>query len=371
MTDVSLMAWPTLAGLGAAFVGAVVAAWKARGHRIRRALVCVLALLLLVANVAAGFNRYFHYLPTVGSLLGERAAYETSRSGFRRAIHMAGTSHTAAAPAHGVVVLEDIPGAVSGFHARPAQVYLPPAWFAVPRPTLPVIELLHGVPGTPYDWTRAASADVTAERWAAAHGGVAPIIVMPDTNGGFTDDTECIDGPLGRAETYLTVDVPAFVVAHFGAATDRTMWAVAGASEGGYCALDLGLRHRDRYSMLMDFSGLDQPTHAGGLLKLFGRSPINVRDHSPLLILHNLPPGPPIAAWFEVGGADGGTMRAVQRAELAARQAGLETKLVLQPDAHHTWRVWRTAFEDALPWAVAHFDEAAKPVPKPAPASAR
>src|SRR5258708_2954178 len=93
---------------------------------------------------------------------------------------------------------------VSGFRARPAQVYLPPAWFARPRPRLPVVELLHGTPGMPEDWTRAGQADVTADRWAAGHRGVAPVIVMPDPNGGFMSDTECVDLPQARADTYLS-----------------------------------------------------------------------------------------------------------------------------------------------------------------------
>ena len=106
-------------------------------------------------------------------------------------------------PSHGAVILADIPGRSSGFHPRRAQVYLPPAWFTSPRPHLPVIELLHGTPGGPADWTRAADADVTAERWAAKHDGVAPIIVMPDVNGAFWADTECVNGTAGNATPYL------------------------------------------------------------------------------------------------------------------------------------------------------------------------
>ena len=101
-------------------------------------------------------------------------------------------------------------------------MYLPPAWFAHPRPALPVLELLHGTPGSPNDWTRGASIDVLVDRWAARHGGRAPIVIMPDVNGGFLADTECADGVAGNAETYLVVDVrcPMLIVT----GTTDTQW---------------------------------------------------------------------------------------------------------------------------------------------------
>src|SRR5205807_1757987 len=136
----------------------------------------------------------------------------------RRESHVVRAARTEPRPSpaprlqHGLVERVRIAGVVSGFRARSAQVYLPPAWFAVPRPALPVIELLHGTPGMPEDWTRAGLADVIADHWAALHGGWAPIIVMPDINGSFTADTECVDGREGRAETYVAVDVPMWVI---------------------------------------------------------------------------------------------------------------------------------------------------------------
>src|SRR6185503_810454 len=127
-----------------------------------------------------------------------------------------------------------------------------------PRPRLPVLELLHGTPGTPEDWTRAARADVTADRWASTHGGRAPILLLVDENGSFTADTECSNGIAGRAETYLTVDVPSWAVSALDAARSRRAWGVGGNSEGGYCALTLALRHPHLYSLFLDFSGLDR-----------------------------------------------------------------------------------------------------------------
>lgn len=55
--------------------------------------------------------------------------------------------------------------------------------------------LLHGTPGTPQDWIDGGQAAATADAYAAAHGGRAPILVMPDINGSIDADTECVDSP--------------------------------------------------------------------------------------------------------------------------------------------------------------------------------
>jgi S-formylglutathione hydrolase FrmB len=344
----SLVDPPFLAGLGALTASVVVAAAALRRRPLLRRLVAAAAAVLLLASTAAGVNAYFDYIPTVGALTGRRAADQATPAQVVRAIR------AVALPTHGLVERVDIPAPVSHFRARPAQVYLPPAWFASPRPALPVVELLHGTPGTPEDWTRAGQADLVADRWAATHGGVAPILLMPDVNGSFTADTECVDGPRGAAETYLSVDVPNWAEATLGAPADPGRWAVAGASEGGYCALVLALRHPERFGALADFAGLDRPTARGGVGRLFARSlRRELLSHSPYWLLAHPRPGRRPAAWFEVGGADGATTRAVVRAARAARRHGLVVEVRMLPHAHHTWRVFRRAFDDAFPWLVA------------------
>jgi S-formylglutathione hydrolase FrmB len=332
----SLVGRPFAVGFPVTVVVALVLAWR-HAHRLRQRLAAgALSVIAALLAVAVGVNGWFAYFPSVGALLGRRATDEVTQG------ELASLVRSGDVPDHGVVVRVDIPGT---FDARPAQVYLPPAWFASPRPALPAIELLHGTPGAPEDWTRAGFADVTADRWAAAHDGVAPVLVMPDPNGSFTGDTECVDGRAGRAETYLARDVPRWIEAHEGV---RGPWAVAGSSMGGYCAATLALRHPDRFVAFADYSGLDRPTHPKGARWLLG-SAAAVAAHTPadLLDAHPSPAG-----WFEVGASDDGADVAVARLARQARAAGLRTRLVVLPNAHHTWRVWRDSFEDSLPFLV-------------------
>ncbi|MDQ0383071.1 alpha/beta hydrolase [Amycolatopsis thermophila] len=260
-------------------------------------------------------------------------------------------------PGAGQLVTVTIPGPASRFSARPAEVYLPPAWFARHRPHLPVVMLLHGTPGAPEDWLDGGAVTATVDSWAAAHGGTAPIVVMPDINGAVDADSECVDGPAGQAETYLTRDVPAFVASRFSAQPPGARWAVAGLSEGGSCAVTLTLRHPDTFAAFADFSGLAGPRSGDGndlgdtIPALFAGSRVDFDAHEPAwLLAHRRYPG--TGGWFEVGDADDEPLAAARALEPAAARAGIATRLVVVPGGGHDFVLWRQAFADALPWLV-------------------
>jgi S-formylglutathione hydrolase FrmB len=250
VNDLSIVDWsfrgPLLVIGAVAVVIAAVALVRTRRHRV---LLVGIAIVLVVLNVGAWVNASFGYFPRLGGLYGVPAYDAEPLSALERD----------EVPDRGVVVQLPIPGTRSGFDERDAVVYVPPAWFDRPRPALPVLMLLHGSPGFPSDWTRAGDADLTADAFARTHAGLAPILVLPDANGSFLADSECLDGAHGNIETYLTEDVPAFVVDRFGASDDPERWAIGGASMGGMCAMMLALRHPDRFRTFADFSGFVGP----------------------------------------------------------------------------------------------------------------
>ncbi|MCU1452873.1 MAG: hypothetical protein JWN46_1019 [Acidimicrobiales bacterium] len=333
---------------------AVVAAQRAwRRRRALGALTLVIVVATALTTVAAGVNQHYGYLPTLDSLFGRRAHDEAT---WKTAVHTAARAKidpNQGLRPKGMVVLVTIPGTTSHFHARPAQVYLPPAWFRQPRPVLPVLMMLPGTPGSTYDWTRSAEADLISDRFAAKHHGLAPILVMPDPNGSFFADSECVDGAGGRAETYLVDDVPAWVVQHVGSASGAQRWAVAGASAGGTCALHLALRHPDRFATALDFSGERTPTRHGDRLGPYkGTLAHRLQQfaaHDPGHLLTSFRRPERVALWFGVGKSDGKVTRVNRDLAARAKQHGFPTVLDLVPGGHR-WRVWNRCFEDALPW---------------------
>lgn len=102
------------------------------------------------------------------------------------------------------------------------QVHLPPAYFAHPRPKLPVVVLVSGVPGSPEQWFAEGRAGQTLDAFAEGHRGLAPITVAVDANGATFKDTLCVDSPAtgDKVMTCPAEDVPAGVAKLFGVDPD-------------------------------------------------------------------------------------------------------------------------------------------------------
>ena len=254
----------------------------------------------------------------------------------------------------GQLVTRTIPGSSSGFPARLAYVYLPPVLRRSPHSRLPVLMLLHGTPGGPGDWVQKGGLARTMDAFAAAHGGRAPLVVMPDINGGQAADTECVDGLAGNAETYLTRDVPDYLRAHLPVAPPGRRWAVAGLSEGATCSLMLGLRHSHLFSTGGFFSGLARPTvgrtdnPAATIAQLFGGSRSSYEHHDPLwLMRHGAYPS--LAMWLECGTRDRRSGAVLAGVAAAARGAGISTVVRLTPGGHQ-WSVWSASLDQIMPW---------------------
>jgi len=155
-----------------------------------------------------------------------------------------------------------IPGPASGMTTRDAFIYFPPAYFAANRPALPVLVLVAGQPGGPADWLTGGALRGHMDSFAAAHGGVAPVVVIPDPNGSQSANTMCMDSRIANADTYLSQDVPRWISSTLAVDTNHRHWAVGGFSFGGTCAVQMGTRHPDIYADVLAFSSEAEPAIA-------------------------------------------------------------------------------------------------------------
>lgn len=344
MFDLNIVSWWVPAIIGALAVGVAVLVFMGHERRVLFVTGGVFCLLLALLAIGAGVNVHFDYFRTIGELFGQVPGGVSAAE--VRAQERKGV------PNKGLVVTQPIPGTESGFDARDAQIYLPPAYFAKPKPQLPVLMMFHGDPGQPTDWVEGGNIGVTANAFAKENNGQAPIIVMPDINGGVASDTECVDGSRGNAETYLTKDVRDAVIKQYSTATDPKQWAIGGLSEGGYCAFMLGVRHPDLWTTFVDLSGLNVPNPDGTTAeKLLGGDKDAVAAYSPLEVLQQ-----PNAAWstlggwFAVGAQDAASViTAVKQGAAGAQQAGITTELKVDP-GDHSFYFWSAAMAEAFPW---------------------
>jgi enterochelin esterase-like enzyme len=254
-------------------------------------------------------------------------------------------------PVRGKVTSAPIPGPTSGFTARNAEIYLPPAYFADPRPRLPVLVLLAGQPGRPQDWLGAGKLARIMDRFAAHHDGLAPVVVVADDTGSRFANPLCLDSRRGNADTYLARDVPTWIRTHLDVDADSQAWAVAGVSYGGTCALQLATNHPDVYPTFLDISGSAEPTlgdQARTVTQAFGTDRAAFVRVNPLDLLRaRRYPGS--AAAIVVGTADVDTKPDARLVYRATTGAGMDSHYTEVPGSHD-WHVFSDGLTRELPW---------------------
>jgi enterochelin esterase-like enzyme len=343
------------AWVAAAFGGVAVAgaALTRRGALRRTAAIAAIPLALLAG--AVGVNADFGQYTTVGSFWDAAAAARlpapvlaAQRAGApglatSRAPASALWSRPAPSgmPRHGLVGRVRIPATVSHFPARSGYVYLPPAALVAHPPALPVLVMLSGQPGGPDDVIQAGRLAAIMDARAAAHRGLAPIVVVPDQLGAPGDNPMCVDSSaLGRSASYLTVDVPRWIRTHLTVQTSPAAWAIGGFSQGGTCAIQLGAGRPALFSGIFDVSGQVIP-HNGSTAHTvdagFGGSAAAYRAAAPLSLLAAHAPYRDTTAVFGSGQFDTKYGPGVDVVAAAAKAAGIATTRRIAPGTAHDW----------------------------------
>ena len=220
-------------------------------------------------------------------------------------------------------------------------VYLPAGYDARTATRWPVFYYLHGLTGNETNWTKHGKLDETADKL-----GLQAIVVMPDGDDGFYVDAvagadydydACMKDGSGlfapmdpkwlpktcvrhRAyETYIVDDLVADVDAHYRTITSRDGRAIAGLSMGGFGALELAMRHQDRFAAAASHSGVDallapgvtDVSHWGDdhpmigvwIRGILGTDIANWRAHDPAVLADALAPGK-LALYLDCGTED-------------------------------------------------------------------
>jgi enterochelin esterase-like enzyme len=228
-------------------------------------------------------------------------------------------------------------------------VWTPPQYgkkeFAHTR--FPVIEVLHGIPGTPHSFLRGMrlgrimQAEITAGRAEPA------ILVLPT----ITPDrvnTGCADIPGKSAvSTWLADDVVQTIAHNFRTLPAPRGWAVMGISTGGYCAARLALEHPERFAAGAALAPDNPAGAARGV-----RSPVwlarNTSPHVQILVESSKqdPESPPRFADLITGACHPPTSVSTLRIDTGG----------------HNWKTWGRMFPAAFTWVSARL-EAPRAVP--------
>jgi enterochelin esterase-like enzyme len=319
-----------------------------RGLRITAAAVTIATLVQLSGLVLV--NGYVGYLPTVSSLLGR---LPTPIAAQPTPLPPRGGSAGAASVERVTIPADpalDVP-------ALPAVVYLPPGYGTSPR-RYPVLYLIHGHPGRAVDWFNGGEAPTTMAT-LLEHQMVQPMIVVgPTAAVSFTSDSECLNAVGGpQFETYLTRDVVGWVDRRYRTVRQAGGRAIGGMSSGGYCALNLGLRHQDQFSVILAHEPYGTPG-TSARWRLLGGSQARYQANSPIAYVPTMPFRHRLAVFLDAPASDPGSLSDTLGVahELAARDQLVSLQIV--HGVGHTWQEARRELPYSLVFASRHLTAA-------------
>ncbi|MGR6583561.1 alpha/beta hydrolase [Rhodococcus qingshengii] len=329
------------------------------GGTVAKALLSVIATVLVVITAATQINLVFAAYPTVGIAFGHDDFDRISLSevpGPTDPVVTGDPTDTVwkapeGMPIRGRVTTLPVPGIISGFSARDAQVYLPPSYFTNPRPLLPVLVLMAGQPGKPEDWLQGGKLTATMDAFARDHEGLAPVVVIADGTGSQMANPLCTDSSQGKVGTYLAKDLPAAVANAFQIDTNPRAWAIGGLSYGGTCSLQMATNYPEVYPTFLDLSGQLEPSlgdRQRTVDEIFGGDEAAFVKVNPMDLLATRK-FPNSGGVFVVGTDDNEFKPGQQKVYEAAKAAGMDARYLELPGGH-SFSVWSAGVEQELTW---------------------
>jgi enterochelin esterase-like enzyme len=270
--------------------------------------------------------------------------------------------------------------------SRTVYVYLPPQYFqpAYKHYRFPGIELLHGSPGNPQTWVTVLGLIPTYLGLLNAHKADPAVLVMPDTDGGLHYGLQCLNDPGGLQDmTFVAIEVPEWIQAHLRVQSSGRAWGIAGYSEGGYCAANIGLQATNRFSYVGVLSGYfapiksqvpegNKPNGRPHDINDFARYPHLELVNTPDRFISVIPAAVQLPSFFLAAGlSDPGDVQAAEyfRQLLLIRDANVPLYLV--SGAGHQAKVWRDALTPMFEWMTPGLQLAAQEVKATPPPAVR
>jgi enterochelin esterase-like enzyme len=318
------------------------------------------AMVFGVAAVNKHYNYYQNWSSAIADLTNQNLSvpvlpYVPDHSRVRFSTFLGISSRGSSAEQVGLALQLIVHGPITNI-TRDVDVYLPPQYFraAYRRYRFPVIELIHGFPGVPQDWITVLGVDVMLRSLIGAGLAKPAVLVMPDASGGRGISLQCLNQVRGPQDaTYLARELPGYISRVLRVAPPGPAWGIAGYSEGGFCAANLGLQYPRSFGFSGVLSGYFKPSpnqlgHVS--VSPFGGSLRLQRANTPDYEAASLPAGTPIPRfWIGVGTADRGGLgdAGIFCQILRHLQPGVTLRLV---PGGHTASTWRALLPPMLHW---------------------
>ena len=234
-----------------------------------------------------------------------------------------------------------VKSAALGGRSQPVDVYLPPGYASHPNRRYGVLYLLHGVPGRPGAFLATVRMGVVEDELVARHLARPLILVMPFGSTGTFTDKEWANG-VGQNEgwaTFVSRDLVHAIDSRLRTIPSQRWRGLAGLSEGGYGALNIGLQHPREFGVLESWSGYSR---ADPIRTIFGGNRLLLAANSPIDTLAAAAPAlrsGHVFVWFYSGSDDRfKSQNAAFASALRADQIPYRFRVVR---GGHNWALWR------------------------------
>jgi enterochelin esterase-like enzyme len=214
--------------------------------------------------------------------------------------------------------------------------------------TYPVLETFHGYPGDPSQWLDSMGLGTAIDAGVRAGKVGEMVTVSPALEFPGGVDTECVDGAGGAAqvETWLTVDIPNWVVNTFRVRTDRSAWATIGLSMGAWCAAMATMLHPQQYAAGIVMGGYFTPQFSANY-RPFGPAGPQAHRYDLIALARQKPPS--VALWVETSHSDHISYPSASKL-LAAAHPPLSVQALVLNHAGHRLSLWQGELPQALSW---------------------
>lgn len=212
----------------------------------------------------------------------------------------------------------------------------------------PVLETFNGYPGDPSQWIDSLGLNGVVDKAVASHLMSPTIIVSPVIEFPPGVDTECVNGPgtYPKVETWVTRDIPDWVLRTFRAQPERGAWATIGLSAGGWCAAMATMLHPEQYAAAIVLGGYFHPEFSHNYRPFTSSSAEGGYYDLIALAEHQ---APPVALWIETSHSDPVSYPSSAKL-LAAARAPLSIQALILSHAGHRFGIWRPLLPRVLTW---------------------
>ena len=163
-------------------------------------------------------------------------------------------------------------------YERDIDIYLPYDYIhgTDKNQRFPVVYLLHGSPGNPYDFVKHGHWQIFSEQAATANNFVAPILVAPDGNYAEAafGDSEWLNSAdsLNRFEDFVVDQVVPYIDQHYRTIATPDGRVIGGVSEGGYGAVNIALHNPAVFGSVIALSGYYTNDGSGWARRIMGHN---------------------------------------------------------------------------------------------------